>query len=44
MAVDKNTILAALAAVKSPEGVALPETGKLSDIIVTDGKVVSATT
>ncbi|MBV9632138.1 MAG: Mrp/NBP35 family ATP-binding protein [Xanthobacteraceae bacterium] len=39
MAVDKNTILAALAAVKSPEGVALPETGKLSDIIVTDGKV-----
>ncbi|MBV8512370.1 MAG: Mrp/NBP35 family ATP-binding protein [Xanthobacteraceae bacterium] len=39
MAVDKNTILAALAAVKSPEGVALPETGKLSDVIVTDGKV-----
>jgi ATP-binding protein involved in chromosome partitioning len=39
MAVDKNTILAALAAVKSPEGVALPSTGKLSDVIATDGKV-----
>ena len=39
MAVDKNTILAALAAVKSPEGIALPATGKLSDVIVTDGKV-----
>jgi ATP-binding protein involved in chromosome partitioning len=39
MSVDKNTILTALAAVKSPEGVALPETGKLSDVIVTDGKV-----
>jgi len=39
MAVDKNTILTALAAVKSPEGVALPATGKLSDVIVSDGKV-----
>jgi ATP-binding protein involved in chromosome partitioning len=39
MTVDKNTILTALAAVKSPEGVALPATGKLSDVIVTDGKV-----
>ena len=39
MAVDKNTILTALAAVKSPEGVALPATGKVSDVIVTDGKV-----
>ena len=39
MSVDKNTILTALAAVKSPEGVALPATGKLSDVIVTDGKV-----
>jgi ATP-binding protein involved in chromosome partitioning len=39
MAVDKNTILSALAAVKSPEGVALPATGKVSDVIVTDGKV-----
>jgi ATP-binding protein involved in chromosome partitioning len=39
MAVDKNTILSALAVVKSPEGVALPATGKVSDVIVTDGKV-----
>jgi ATP-binding protein involved in chromosome partitioning len=39
MAVDKNTILIALAAVKSPEDVALPATGKLSDVIVSDGKV-----
>jgi ATP-binding protein involved in chromosome partitioning len=39
MAVDKNTILAALAAVTSPDGVALPATGKLSDVVVTDGKV-----
>jgi ATP-binding protein involved in chromosome partitioning len=39
MAVDKNTILTALAAVKSPEDIALPATGKLSDVIVTDGKV-----
>jgi ATP-binding protein involved in chromosome partitioning len=39
MAVDKNAVLTALAAVKSPDGVALPETGKLSDVIVTDGKV-----
>jgi ATP-binding protein involved in chromosome partitioning len=39
MAADKNTVLAALAAVKSPDGAALPTTGKLSDVIVTDGKV-----
>ena len=39
MAVDKTTILTALAAVKSPEDVALPATGKLSDVIVSDGKV-----
>jgi ATP-binding protein involved in chromosome partitioning len=39
MAVDKNIILTALAVVKSPEGVALPATGKVSDVIVTDGKV-----
>jgi ATP-binding protein involved in chromosome partitioning len=39
MAADKNTVLAALAAVKSPDGAALPATGKLSDVIVTDGKV-----
>ena len=39
MAVDKNTVLAALAAVKGPDGAALPATGKLSDVVVTDGKV-----
>jgi ATP-binding protein involved in chromosome partitioning len=39
MAVEKKDVLAALAGVKSPEGVALPATGKLSDVIVTDGKV-----
>jgi ATP-binding protein involved in chromosome partitioning len=39
MVVDKTTVLTALAAVKSPEGSPLPATGKLSDVIVTDGKV-----
>jgi ATP-binding protein involved in chromosome partitioning len=39
MAADKSTVLAALAAVKSPDGAPLPATGKLSDVIVTDGKV-----
>jgi ATP-binding protein involved in chromosome partitioning len=39
MAVEKTDVLSALARVKSPDGVALPATGKLSDVIVTDGKV-----
>jgi ATP-binding protein involved in chromosome partitioning len=39
MAVEKTDVLTALARVKSPEGAALPATGKLSDVIVTDGKV-----
>ena len=39
MPVTKTEILAALEAVKSPEGAPLPKTGKLSDIFVTDGKV-----
>jgi len=39
MAVTKEAVLAGLAAVKSPEGAPLPSTGKLSDIIVSDGKV-----
>jgi ATP-binding protein involved in chromosome partitioning len=39
MAVEKTDVLTALARVKSPDGVALPATGKLSDVIVTDGKV-----
>jgi ATP-binding protein involved in chromosome partitioning len=34
----KEDVLAALAAVKSPDG-ALPQTGKLSDVVVSDGKV-----
>src|SRR6266568_3969050 len=39
MAVTKEQVLAGLTAVKSPEGVALTETGKLSDVVVSDGKV-----
>src|SRR5436190_22147780 len=39
MAATKEQVLAGLSAVKSPEGVALTETGKLSDVVVTDGKV-----
>ncbi len=39
MPVTKTEILAALEAVKSPEGTPLPKTGKLSDVFVTDGKV-----
>jgi ATP-binding protein involved in chromosome partitioning len=39
MAVEKKDVLTALAGVKSPDGVALPGTGKLSDVVVTDGKV-----
>jgi ATP-binding protein involved in chromosome partitioning len=39
MAVTKEAVLAGLDAVKSPDGTPLPRTGKLSDIIVSDGKV-----
>src|SRR5215831_3061529 len=39
MAVEKSDVLSALARVASPDGTALPATGKLSDVIVTDGKV-----
>jgi ATP-binding protein involved in chromosome partitioning len=39
MAASKDSVLSALAGVKSPEGTPLPQTGKLSDIVVTDGKV-----
>src|SRR5436190_23441410 len=35
----KEQVLASLAAVKSPEGLALTGTGKLSDVVVSDGKV-----
>ena len=38
-AVTKDAILASLAAVPSPDGTPLPRTGKLSDIVVSDGKV-----
>jgi ATP-binding protein involved in chromosome partitioning len=35
----KEQVLAALAAVKSPDGAALTATGKLSDVVASDGKV-----
>src|SRR5213078_2725827 len=35
----KEQVLAALAAVKSPDGAPLRQTGKLSDVVVSDGKV-----
>jgi len=39
MPASKEAVLEQLAAVKSPEGRPLPETGTLSDIVVSDGKV-----
>jgi ATP-binding protein involved in chromosome partitioning len=39
MAASKDDVLAALGTVASPDGKPLPATGKLSDIVVTDGKV-----
>src|SRR5262249_54997561 len=39
MAVTKEAVLAGLDAVATPDGTPLPKTGKLSDIIVSDGKV-----
>jgi ATP-binding protein involved in chromosome partitioning len=39
MAPLKDDVLAALGKVSSPDGKPLPATGKLSDIVVTDGKV-----
>jgi len=39
MAVSKNQVLAALAKVPSPNGVALPDARVLSDVVVSDGKV-----
>src|SRR3954469_14975477 len=35
----KEDVLAALAAVKSPDGAPLSQSGKLSDVVVSDGKV-----
>ena len=37
--VSKEDVLAKLAQVKSPDGAPLTETGKLSDVVVADGKV-----
>jgi ATP-binding protein involved in chromosome partitioning len=39
MSTSKDDILAALGHIASPAGVSLPSTGKLSDIVVADGKV-----
>ena len=39
MAIGKDDILAALERVTGPDGTPLPKTGKLSEIVVTDGKV-----
>jgi ATP-binding protein involved in chromosome partitioning len=39
MALSKDDVLAALGKIPSPDGVPLPATGKLSEIIVADGKV-----
>ena len=39
MSISKEDVLAALGKIASPEGVPLPATGKLSDIVVADGKV-----
>ena len=39
MSTSKDDILAALGHIAGPEGVSLPSTGKLSDIVVADGKV-----
>src|SRR5947209_16542402 len=36
---NKEDVLAALAAVQGPDGAPLPQTGKLSDVVVSDGKV-----
>ncbi len=39
MTVAKQEVLAGLAAVATPDGRALPECGRLSDIVITEGKV-----
>ncbi|BAT61170.1 chromosome-partitioning ATPase Soj [Variibacter gotjawalensis] len=39
MPVSKDDVTARLGAVMSPENVPLPQTGRLSDVVVTDGKV-----
>ncbi len=39
MALSKDQVVAALAKVPAPDGTPLPQTGALSDVVVTDGKV-----
>src|SRR5258707_12037095 len=39
MALTKSEVLASLERVASPDGLALPKTSALSDIVVSDGKV-----
>src|SRR5437879_5091127 len=39
MAVSKEQVLAALAGVKSPDGIPLPKSGTLSEVVAGDGKV-----
>jgi len=39
MSVTQADVLAALESVRSPDGLSLPKTAKLSDVVVTDGKV-----
>jgi ATP-binding protein involved in chromosome partitioning len=39
MSTSKDDVIAALGKIASPEGVPLPATGKLSEIVVADGKV-----
>ncbi len=44
MASLKDEVLAKLAAVPTPDGAPLTQSGKLSDILVTDGKVFCSIT
>jgi hypothetical protein len=37
MSISKDGVLAALDGIASPDGLPLPSTGKLSDIVVADG-------
>src|SRR4051794_40648917 len=39
MAVTKEQVLACLQGIKSPEGIPLPDTGALSEVVASDGKV-----
>ena len=39
MALTKEQVLAVLEKVKSPDGIPLPKTGTLSEVVASDGKV-----